>query len=170
MGTKTVLNVKFDDKKLREILKKIPNVEMRIGWNKNQREENGMLTWQVAYLNEVGHYIHHKNGNTTHVVARPFLGLSQEMYGKHWLNSWHRYFKQYLVEKYQSIRTIANKLCLLVIADIQHLVEVEKPFAPNAPLTVARKKAKGLAYKTPLVAYGTMIDKLIHEVHIKKGK
>lgn len=166
MAVRMVLKQKIDSKTLKKIVKELPEGEMRIGWEKHQTEDNGEFTWKVAYLNEVGHNIL-RNGKTVgYVVARPFLSLAAGDNQYHWQQAWRRLIRGYIADKYKHFRTIMNLFCQLVIADIKNLVEVERPFAPLKPSTKARKKAKRHP-EIPLVDYGTMMDKLSHETHIK---
>ena len=158
---------RFSNKELKEILKNIPMVQMKVGWEKDQREENGARTAEVAYLNEVGHYIHTKDGKSYHVVPRPFMELACEEYQRHWAQTWRRYFRQYLAGTTQSLLDAARKFCDVVINDIRYLVEVEKPFAQNKESTLRHKRALHHP-ETPLVDYGTMMDKLSHEIHIAR--
>lgn len=159
---------RFDNKELKKILKEFPSVKMRVGWAKTQKEHNGMRTAEVAYLNEVGHNIVHNGAVVGHVVARPLLGLTCEENAQYWAQNWRILFRKYLAGDYDSLATIAQKFCQIVIQDIRRMVEEEQPFAPNAPSTQKRKKALGHSYDIPLLDYGTMIDTLTQEIHIAR--
>ena len=171
MAYRMVLKHHFEDKKLKEFLKNLPDATMRVGWGKGQTEENGMLTADVAYLNEVGHNIIRDGKVIGHVVPRPFMALTAETNKNSWQQAWRRWFREFITGK-KGLRATMNQFCRLVIDDIRHMIEVEKPFAPNKPSTIARKKQLSHPL-TPLVDFGTLVDKLTYEVEIKgsyKGK
>ena len=166
-----VLKHHFEDKKLKEFLKNLPEATMRVGWNKDQYEEDDkgrptIKTAEAAYLNEVGHNIVRNGEVIGHVVARPFMALTAEENKLKWQHAWRRWFREYIVGKKTGLRATMNQFCRLVIEDIRRMIEVEKPFAPNMPSTKARKQALGHPI-TPLVDYGTLVDKLTYEVEIK---
>ena len=160
-----VLKHHFDDKKLKEFLKNLPDATMRVGWNKGQTEENGMLTADVAYLNEVGHTIIRDGKVVGHVVPRPFMALTAETNKLSWQQAWRRWFREYITGK-KGFKATMNQFCRLVIDDIRNLVEFENKIAHNKPSTKAAKKARGHSEK-PLIDYGDMMDKLTYEVEIK---
>jgi hypothetical protein len=164
----------FNKKYIKDQLRKMQDGVMLVGWDKNQYEEDekgqktNLLTAEAAYLNEVGHYIHHKNGKTTHVVARPFLSYTVAQNGKHWFAVWRKMVRMYFEGQYKTFKQIMQKLCTdYIIEDIRKTVEVEKPFAPLKPSTLARRKRYGINRDTPLVNMGTMIDTLTYEIRTK---
>lgn len=165
MHIATKIRHRFSNKVLKDALKRMPEVRMRIGWEKDQMEKNGKIrTVEVAFLQETGFDIHHKNGTVTHVVARPMLGLASEVLRQHWHNSWRILFRKYLVGDIASLDKAAQMFCEVVIADIRNMVEVEKPFALNRPSVEARKNGK-----PPLIDTGNMIETLTFETtQIKK--
>lgn len=173
MAYKMVLKHHFEDKKLKEFLKNLPEATMRVGWKKGQVEENGVSTAKVAYLNEVGHDIIRNGKIVGHVVPRPFMSLSAEMYQNSWKQAWRRLLRGYITGQYSSFKRIMHIFCTqYVIEDIRRLVTEEKPFAPNYR-TNKKTGQREILKKTPLIDWGTMIATLTHEVEIHgkyKGK
>ena len=173
MAYRMVMKHHFEDTKLKEFLKNLPEATMRVGWLKGQKEENGMLTALVAYLNEVGHDIIRNGRIVGHVVPRPFMSLSAETYQNSWKQAWRQLFRGYITGKFSSFRRIMHIFCTqYVIEDIRRLVVEERPFAPNYRTNKATGQREFLT-KTPLIDWGTMIATLTHEVEIKgkyKGK
>lgn len=173
MAYKMVLKHHFEDKKLKEFLKNLPEATMRVGWDKNQYEEDKkghptIKTAYAAYLNEVGHDIIRNGKIVGHVVPRPFMSLAAETYQSSWKQAWRHLLRAYIVGKQKSFRGIMHQFCQLVIENIRDMVERERPFAPNRPSVSKRKNGR-----PPLVDTGIMMDKLTHEVEIKgnyKGK
>lgn len=174
MAYKMVLKHHFEDKKLKELLKNLPEATMRVGWNKGQKEENGMPTAYVAYLNEVGHDIIHNGKVVGHVVPRPFMSLAAEENKQHWHHAWRQLLRGYITGKFSSFRRIMHIFCTeYVIEDIRRLVTVKKSFAKNYKTNKKTGQREYLDKKTPLIDWGTMIATLTHEVEIKgnyKGK
>lgn len=168
MSVKMVLKQKFDTDTLKRIIKELPEGKMKIGWDKDQQEENGLLTWKAAYLNEVGHNIIRDGKVIGHVVPRPFMALTAETNKNSWQQAWRRLLREYISDKKRTFRTIMNRFCQLVIEDIRHLVVDEKPFAPNYRTNKKTGKREFLN-KTPLIDNGTMIAKLKYETHVTKG-
>ena len=157
----------YSNSQVKRLLANLKDGEMRVGWYKNQKEHNGMKTAEVAYLNETGHYIHHKNGKTTYIVPRPFLGLAIEENGKFWLSTWRKLVRLYFEGIYNDFRKIMRIFCSqYVIEDIRKLVVEEKPFAPNYK-TNAKTGQREFLSKTPLIDYGTMIATMTYETIIK---
>lgn len=157
----------FNKKYIKDQIRKMQDGVMLVGWDKNQHESNGMLTAEVAYLNEVGHYIHHKNGNTTHIVARPFLSYTVEQNEKHWFAAWRKMVRMYFEGQYKTFRQIMQILCRdYIIEDIRRTVVEKKPFAPNYRTNKKTGKREFLS-KTPLIDEGTMIGNLTYEVRTK---
>lgn len=155
---------RYNTKDLRQILQNMSDAVMRVGWNKNQMEpDNKTRTALVAYMNEVGYWVRPKKGNPFHVPARPMMGLTQEEYGNAWYSNWRRLVREYLAGRKDSFSTICKDFCKFVIADIRFMVEIEKPFAPNAPSTIKRKKSD-----TPLIDSKTMLNSLTYEVIFNK--
>ena len=173
MAYKMVLKHHFEDKKLKEFLKNLPEATMRVGWNKGQKEENGMSTALVACLNEVGHDIIRNGKIIGHVVPRPFMSLAAETYQNSWKQAWRHLLREYITGRYKTFKRIMHIFCTqYVIEDIRRLVADERPFAPNYR-TNKKTGQREIINKTPLIDWGTMIATLTHEVEIKgnyKGK
>lgn len=158
----------YSNKQVKQMLANMKDGVMRVGWNKNQKEHNGIQTAEVAYLNETGHYIHHKNGTTTRIVPRPFMSLAVEENQKHWFQAWRKLVRMYFEGKYRTFRQIMQILCReYIIEDIRKLVAEEKSFAPNYR-TNPKTGKREILNKTPLIDYGTMISSLTYETEIKK--
>lgn len=157
----------YSNKQVKQMLANLQDGVMRVGWAKTQKEHNGMKTAEVAYLNETGHYIHHKNGTVTHIVPRPFLSLALEQNTKFWKHTWRNLIRMYFEGKYKNIRSIMSVFCKqYVIEDIRKLVTDEKPFAPNYKTNPKTGKREFLR-KTPLIDWGTMIASMTYETKMK---
>ena len=167
MGVKIVNKQKLDTNILKKIIEELPEATMRVGWKKTQKEENGMKTWEVAYLNEVGHCIHHKNGKVTHIVPRPFLQYTCETHILSWKQAWRELVRGYIADKYKTFRSIMRKFCKgYIIEDIRRVIVEEKPFAPNYR-TNKKTGEKDFLKKTPLIDYGTMVATMTYEIELK---
>lgn len=164
----------FNKKYVKDQIKKMQDGVMLVGWNKSQYEEDekgqktNLLTAEAAYLNEVGHYIHHKNGKTTHVVARPFLSYTVKQNAKHWFYVWRTMIRRYFQGEFKTFRQLMTRFCIdYVIEDIRNTVGREKPFEPLKPSTLARRRRYHIYRETPLINKGTMINSLTYEVRTK---
>ena len=167
MAYKMVLKHHFENKQLKNFLKNMPEATMKVGWNPEQKEENGMQTAEVAWLNETGHDIIRNGKVIAHVMPRPFISLAAETYQNHWHQAWRQLLRGYITGQYRTFRRIMNIFCKeYVIEDVRRLVTEEKPFAPNYR-TNKKTGERVFLNKTPLIDWGTMIATLTHKVEIK---
>lgn len=159
--------VKSKDKKTIERLLKLKDGYVKIGWNKDDRYENGTYVAEVAFFNENGFTIHHKNGTVTPVPPRQFLKFTMAKNSKNWFTYWKDTIKQYLDGK-KTLKMALERLGLIVKIGIQNTIISNVP-PPNAESTLRRKKAKGSPEIT-LWDSGTMFNKIGLEIHEGKEK
>lgn len=168
MNIKVTKKTSIDNKILKRFLSELPEATMRVGWNKNQREYNGMKTWEVAYLNENGYTVTHPNGKQTEILPRPFLGYTSETKKEYWKNAWRLLLRGYISNEIKTFRNVMVRFCRkYVIESIRKVVIEERPFAPNYR-TNKKTGKKEILNKTPLIDFGTMIKTLTFETKIKE--
>lgn len=154
------------DKKAEQAINNLKDGYVKIGWFEGQKEPNGLLVSENAYMQNTGFTIKHKNGKSTYVPPRPFMDITLNRYGKEWNSFWKEAYKQ-VSEGKAKLTQVLNKLGIKVKSNIQDTIISSDGIRPNTPSTLASKKAKGHG-TIPLIDSRTMLQTINY--HSEVGK
>lgn len=163
------MKINFKVKTNKQIENAIDNLSdgfVKIGWYEGQKEENGVLVSENAYMQNHGFYIKHKNGKKTYVPPRPFMQITENVNASKWQSFWKKEYKAVL-ENRATLLMALNKLGKMVKSDIQDVIISSNGIRPNRPLTLAIKKSKGHAL-IPLIDTRKMLESINYHSEVKK--
>lgn len=164
------INIKLKtktNKKVEETITDLVDGYVKIGWYDGQKEPNGLLVAENAYMQEHGFYIKNKKGKTlVYVPPRPFLQITMTNNMDKWNNFWKQEYKQVLDGKFNLMHAL-NKLGTMVRSDIQDTIISSNGIRPNKPSTIAIKKRKGSPL-IPLMDSLTMLNTLGYTSEVYK--
>ena len=157
---KCKLQIKTNNKLLEQI-KRLKDGTITVGWWGDDKEPNGLLVAENAYIQEHGATIHFETQTgktaTIHIPPRPFLLITINRNLKKWKEFWKKGFKKYLDGQIE-YKTLLDRLGQLVKADIQETM-LSNVSPENSPITKAIKRAKGSPDIT-LIDSGTRYNKI----------
>lgn len=140
--------------KLEKAIQKLKSGYVKIGWFEGQKEPNGLLVSENAYMQNNGFTIKHKNGKQTYVPPRPFMNITLEENGIRWHNFWKNAYKK-VVEGKEKLKKALNELGLVVKKDIQRTLRSNvKPELKKS--TIKARQRKGNYRTTTLMDSETM--------------
>lgn len=148
--------------KLLEIAIGIANIETKVGWFENAKEENGEQTAYVAAIQEFGanFNMHGVNVGTYHVVILPRLGFREVAAKKK--RSWSSFIEQAAGQVLAGSMTgeeAMEGLGLKARGDLFRRIN-SNPGPPLKEATLAARRAKGRTHTETLVDSGRMIETL----------
>lgn len=120
-------------------LKKLEKLEVQVGFQEGDSDAQGQSLAEIAASNELG---------TSSKPARPFMRQSFERHEKELQNACNQ--ANAVVSNGGTAEEALNELGVFVKGLVQTEI-IEGGFAPNSPITIARKGSS-----TPLVDTGTM--------------
>lgn len=135
-----------------------PQLTLSVGiWSKATRDGGGASVAEYAAYNEFG---------TTKIPPRPFLRPAMEERREEWTEAVAGSMSASLKGGQFNNRSVLEVIGRNAVKDVQLRIMSNTP-PPNAPSTVARKKAKGISPIRTLVETGLMHDSV--EYKIEKG-
>ena len=153
------------NKSIERGIKDLTDGYVKIGWFKGKTEPNGMLSSEVAYLNDKGHNIIHKGRVVGYVPARPFMEITMAENQKRWNNFWKKAYQEVVKGKLR-LKEALTKLGDIVRQDIK--ITIRSNVRPhNAKSTKRAKRAKGHPDIT-LIDSGTMLRNVDVESGVHK--
>lgn len=144
--------VTADGKKFEKLLKELGQLEVRIGIQQGETNEDGVDLVDIAMFNELG---------TVHIPSRPFLRDSVDANGDQ-INTFLQAMKKELLQD-ASAEEVLNKIGAFQKGLVQEQI-VKGDFAPNSEETIRRKGSD-----TPLVDTGRMRQSINFVIQQKGG-
>lgn len=144
--------VTADGKKFEKLLKELGQLEVRIGIQQRETNEDGVDLVDIAMFNELG---------TVHIPSRPFLRDSVDANGDQ-INNFLQSMKKELL-KGGSAEDVLKKIGVFQKGLVQEQI-VKGDFAPNSEETVRRKGSD-----IPLVDTGRMRQSVNYVIQQKGG-
>lgn len=144
--------VTADGKKLEKLLKELGQLEVRIGIQRGETNEEGVDLVDIAMFNELG---------TVHIPSRPFLRDSVDANGDQ-INTFLQAMKKELLQG-ASAEEVLKKIGAFQKGLVQEQI-VNGDFAPNSEETIRRKGSD-----TPLVDTGRMRQSINFVIRQKGG-
>lgn len=121
-----------------KINKKLPTLEVRVGWFGDRERKTGVLTnAQVALKNQ---------------KLRPFWAVWKKEYLKIYKKSLILIFQKYAFKKNDELIKSYGQLGVKMRNDLQSVI-LNKPWKPNAPSTILQKKSN-----KPLIASAQLFN------------
>lgn len=154
------------DKKAEQAINNLKDGYVKIGWFEGQKEPNGLLVSENAYMQNTGFTIKHKNGKSTYVPPRPFMRNTLIREGKKWNDFWKKEYREVADGKI-ALKQALNRLGIVVKSNIQDTIISSDGIRPNTKSTLASKKAKGHG-TIPLIDSRTMLQTINY--HSEVGK
>lgn len=155
MPIKVKLETKTN-KKAEDTIKHLKDGSVKIGWYKGTKYKNGLLVSEVAYMNDKGFTIKHKNGKETYVPPRPFMQITFTKNSDKWNNFWKEQYKD-VADNRISLKKALDKLGIIVKSDIQTTIISSDGIRPNTESTLRSKKSKGHG-TIPLIDSRVMLE------------
>lgn len=144
--------VTADGKKFEKMLKELEQLEVRVGIQQGETNEDGVDLVDIAMFNELG---------TVHIPSRPFLRDSVDA-NEDRINSFLQAMKQELLNG-GSAEDVLKKIGVFQKGLIQKQI-VNGDFAPNEEATIKKKGSD-----TPLVDTGRMRQSINYVIQQKGG-
>lgn len=166
---KMAIRIKMVTKTNNKLEKAIQNLKsgyVKIGWFEGQKEPNGLLVSENAYMQNNGFTIKHKNGKQTYVPPRPFMQITQNVNQDKWTRFWKKEYKE-VVEGKMTLKQALNKLGIMVKSDIQDTIISSNGIRPNRPSTIESKGRKGSPL-IPLIDSSTMLSSINYKSEEQK--
>ena len=152
--------------KLEKAIQTLKSGYVKIGWFEGQKEPNGLLVSENAYMQNNGFTIKHKNGKQTYVPPRPFMQITMTNNANKWNNFWKQHYKE-VVDGKINLKQALNRLGIMVKSDIQDTIISSNGIRPNAPSTIESKRRKGSPL-IPLIDSSTMLSSINYKSEEQK--
>lgn len=170
MGIKITLKTKTN-KKAEELIRNLKNGgSVKVGWYEGQKEPNGLLVAENAYIQENGATIHFqtKTGKTAtiYIPPRPFLLITINENKNKWQTVWKKLYKSVLDGK-RTLKQALDLLGYIVKTDIQKTLRSNiQPELKKSTLKARERKGN---YKIEtLIDSKTMYDTINFESKVHK--
>ena len=154
------------NKKVEQSIRELKDGYVKIGWFEGQKEPNGLLVAENAYMQNKGFTITHRNGKKTTVLPRPFMQITATRKEKQWNDFWKEEYKK-VADKRISLKQALDKLGLFVKTAIQNTILTSDGIRPNKPSTIEAKKRKGSPL-IPLLDSKTMFNTINYKSEVSK--
>lgn len=144
------------NKKAEDIIKNLKGGSVKVGWYEGQKEPNGLLVAENAFMQENGFFV-----NGKYVEPRPFMQITMNENKNKWQAVWKKLYKSVLDGK-RTLKQALDLLGFIVKKDIQNTLISGRKLRKNEKSTLKAKARKGSPLK-PLLDSLTMLKTINFE-------